>query len=228
MRRRVEWVARVFRLLPPILGNALAILTAVVSVLLVIGLAAIGSWLAAAAVTVAVLILVLAEAAYREWNRWAPYDPPNVSFRLDARLWKVALIVRNADAPAEYSADVMAVTLAGAQAPGSPFPLAWSGGGEKRQLIARDQEGRIELVSFEPTGGGGGTSPQFTFPGPGGTSGQVVGPPLGSGTATQMRLTVRLFRNDPDPSCLDQDLAIDFEIVGHPAAGLIGEARPCH
>jgi hypothetical protein len=156
VRRRWEfWVAALRGLMGRYgaLLDALAVLTVV---LVLFGLNQVAGYAGAFAGGAVVVIVLLGEAAYQEWNQWAPHDPPDVVLTPDRTESGVSLMVLNRDTRALFRASVTQITgpngqplpASVAQPQGFPWDLRWDGGGIEA-WIGRGEDRRLLLVTFD-------------------------------------------------------------------------------
>jgi hypothetical protein len=249
-RRPLIWGARVMRgviprALPALDGSWLAFIA------MLFGLAGIGAKIITAPdspwpiyTAIGGFGIAFIVSAYREWDRWAPHEPPRLGLHLEwsdlplppgrrSSPWALMLVIRNDDPRATYCADVSAVHSGGEAAVGVPFHLTW-GGNDTTQLIARGQSTRLAVVVIDASnalgyGFGHDLGPIYTFPPSGAFSGPRPGP-IGIGPnvetdSLEAQIRVCLFRLDP-PSDLELEIRIEFSCDGRAEAWLGDLTQP--
>ncbi|MGA2513641.1 MAG: hypothetical protein ABSG37_08470 [Candidatus Limnocylindrales bacterium] len=175
------------------------------------------------------------DAAYLEWNRWAPYDPPKVNLSLRGSLSALDLIVENHDVPAYFRLSVVDARCAPDDVgEGLPWLMLWDTGNTERHIM-RGEQGRITLVRIDraaakSTMEGHTLEPAFEFPSvghPGYVLGVSLPPdrpsqdvyigadgkPLGVTAPSQppqVQLTFSLFRVNPPTRGIERSLVVRF------------------
>lgn len=109
-------------------------------------------WIGLAGVALAVL-----EAAYIEWDRWAPRSTPQLDVQYESSDDRVSILVTNRDAAATFRASVTGIAGEGGGAlpasvldpEGFPWELGWGSDGQRDAWIARGDSARLSVVSFD-------------------------------------------------------------------------------
>jgi hypothetical protein len=144
-------------------------------------------------VGIATLLLTAAEGAYREWDRWAPHDTPQVDIERSDWTGSVGITITNRDPADTFKLTVTDVT--GPQGrlrwgPDDLWPWPMSVGqdsGERR--IERGESVRVLLLVFNPN-----APRSFDFRGVARNYRLPAFTPAGDALQTDIAVHIRLFR----------------------------------
>ena len=168
--------------------------------------------------------LAVLVAAYREWDAWAPFQPPRLKIEEWAGDNMRSLIVTNDDVPGQFSAQITAITEPGGRArarPDEPYPwaLGWGDGAQADCQLVRGQQAHIRLVEFDEQAAAqlyyghvrqNGNAFPFVFPGP---SPHGLFAFMSSTTPeNDIEVHVRIVRIDPEPAYVDYSARITFPL----------------
>jgi hypothetical protein len=160
----------------------------------------------------ATVLLVAGEAAYLEWDRWAPHDPLRAELDLSGEPQIVALVVKNRDVPGYLRLSITDARCGDTDVGnGLPWLMVWDTGNTERHVL-RGESARIVLVRLDPNAVREIASekahrPAFTFSRTG-MQASVSGPDRPG--RLSVLLTFSLFRVEPPTRGIDRSVLITF------------------
>lgn len=116
------------------------------------------------------LLAAVGEAAFLEWTKWAPHEPP--ALLVERQDWPgyAGVIVTNNDVQGRFRASIIEVSGPNGSlrwGPNDlwPLQLAWGDAKAPERHLIRGEREAIRLVQFAGSDNGGGQERYFAFPG---------------------------------------------------------------
>jgi hypothetical protein len=222
-RRREFWWQAV-KQLPAVYGTAQTVLAAVAAVSVVTGVGYVAGLVTAASVGVLVLLLMLGEASYQEWDRWAPHDPPRLT--ITPYLWPAggfSVQITNDDVDAVLRASVTGVT--GSDRPlmqpsDHPFPwtLVWGDQQTEDYRLIRHETAQVPVVGVNPL------TQTWLFAGPKGPHEMQAELETGE-QQTDISVQLRITRLEPASGFVERRFPVSFP-RGSGQAAVHGSSGP--